>query len=190
MQDRACLATLIQAYEENCEAVRVMILISIGANLPGLEGGAPNETCQAAIPYLLEIPGLTFVALSRWYRTVSMPRADFPDYCNGVVRFHGDADAAELLERLHGIEAVFGRERFELNGPRTLDLDIVDLNGIIREGPSPILPHPRTHERAFVLRPLLDVAPGWRHPILRQSVATLLADLPPQGINPWGDEAD
>ena len=126
----------------------------------------------------------------RWYRTVSMPRADFPDYCNGVVRFHGDIDAAELLERLHGIEAVFGRERFEVNGPRTLDLDIVDLNGIIREGPSPILPHPRAHERAFVLRPLLDVAPGWRHPILRQSVATLLADLPPQGINPWGDEAD
>src|SRR5271156_2993015 len=121
-----------------------MILISIGANLPGLEGASPNETCQAAIPYLLEIPGLSFVALSPWYRTVSMPRADFPDYCNGVVRFHGEIDAAELLERLHGIEAEFGRERLVLNGPRRLDLDIVDLNGIICAGPSPILPHPRT----------------------------------------------
>jgi 2-amino-4-hydroxy-6-hydroxymethyldihydropteridine diphosphokinase len=167
-----------------------MILIAIGANLPGREGASPNETCQAAVPYLLEIPGLTFVALSPWYRAVSIPRADLPDYCNGVIRFHGEIDAVGLLERLHEIEALFGRERFELNAPRTLDLDIIDINGNIRATPSPILPHPRAHQRAFVLRPLMDVAPGWRHPTLRQSVATLLADLPPQGVSLWTNEAD
>jgi 2-amino-4-hydroxy-6-hydroxymethyldihydropteridine diphosphokinase len=166
-----------------------MILISIGANLPGPDGAPPYETCQAVIPYLLEIPGLTFVALSRWYRSVSMPRADFPDYCNGVIRFEGEIKSDDLLARLNQIEARFGRERFEKNGPRTLDLDIIDINGIIRATPTPILPHLRAHQRAFVLRPLLDVAPGWRHPTLRRSVATLLADLPPQGVEPWTNEA-
>jgi 2-amino-4-hydroxy-6-hydroxymethyldihydropteridine diphosphokinase len=78
--------------------------------------------------------------------------------------------------------------RGEPNAARTLDLDIIDLNGIIRAVPDPILPHPRAHYRAFVLRPLLDVAPGWRHPVLRQSVATLLAELPPQAIEPWAEE--
>src|SRR5271154_3630321 len=110
-----------------------MILIAIGANLPALDGAPPDETCQAVIPYLLKIPGLSFVAVSPWYRTVSIPRADFPDYCNGIIRFDGEIDPVDLLERLHEIEALFGRERFELNAPRTLDLDIIDLNGVIRD---------------------------------------------------------
>jgi len=95
---------------------------------------------------------------------------------------------AELLARLHEIEAQFGRARTVPNGPRTLDLDIIDLNGIIRAVPDPVLPHPRAHLRAFVLRPLLDVAPAWRHPTLRQSVTTLLAELPIQPLRPWHDD--
>jgi 2-amino-4-hydroxy-6-hydroxymethyldihydropteridine diphosphokinase len=165
-----------------------MILIAIGANLPGPDGKSPHETCRAVIPFLLDIPGLTFVALSPWYRTESIPRGDFPDYCNGVIRFQGEIAPEVLLARLHEIEARFGRERFEVNAPRTLDLDIIDLNGMIRATPTPILPHPRADQRAFVLRPILDVAPGWRHPVLRQSVATLLAELPPQGLQPWENE--
>ncbi|HQT47779.1 MAG TPA: 2-amino-4-hydroxy-6-hydroxymethyldihydropteridine diphosphokinase [Acidocella sp.] len=166
-----------------------MILIAIGANLPGLCGSLPLETCRAAAQRVREDPGLDFVALSSWYRTAAIPRGDFPDYCNGVLRLRGEADPAELLARMHAIEAEFGRERGELNAPRTLDLDVIDINGLIRATPTPVLPHPRAHLRAFVLRPILDVAPGWRHPVLRQNVATLLSELPPQGIQPWHDEA-
>jgi 2-amino-4-hydroxy-6-hydroxymethyldihydropteridine diphosphokinase len=166
-----------------------MILIAIGANLAGEDGSSPLETCRAAVPLLRDIPGLSFVALSSWYRTAPQPRADQPDYCNGAIRFFGEIGAAELLARLHEIEDRFGRHRTGLNAARTLDLDLIDLNGAIRATPDPILPHPRAHQRAFVLRPILDVAPGWRHPALHQSVATLLAELSPQGIQPWHEEA-
>ena len=165
-----------------------MILIAIGANLPGPEGMAPIETCYAAIPFLTDISGLSFVALSPWYRSASIPRSDFPDFCNGVIRLNGEIDPVELLIKLQEIEGRFGRERLFPNAPRTLDLDIIDLNGQIRATPTPILPHPLAHQRAFVLRPILDVAPAWRHPALHRNVSTLLADLPPQNIQPWHDE--
>jgi 2-amino-4-hydroxy-6-hydroxymethyldihydropteridine diphosphokinase len=166
----------------------VTILIAIGANLPGPEGQPPIQNCRDAVPLLCAIPGLAFVALSSWYRSVAQPRADQPDYCNGVIRLSGYVDPAGLLARLHEIEALFGRERTVTNAARSLDLDIIDLNGMIRAVPAPVLPHPRAHLRAFVLRPILDVAPGWRHPILQQNVSTMLAELSPQGIRPWDED--
>ncbi len=105
-----------------------------------------------------------------------------------MIRLKGEINPAVLLAYLQDIEARFGRERSVPNASRTLDLDIIDVNGVIRATPDPVLPHPRAHLRAFVLRPLLDVAPGWRHPTLRQSVATLLAELPPQPIQLWYEE--
>jgi 2-amino-4-hydroxy-6-hydroxymethyldihydropteridine diphosphokinase len=165
-----------------------MILVAIGANLPTVDGRTPLESCKAASMEVREIAGLRFVAVSPWYRSKATPRTDQPDYCNGMVRLEGEIDPAALLTLLHDIERRFGRERGEPNAARTLDLDIIDLNGAIRAVPDPILPHPRAHLRAFVLRPLLDVAPGWRHPVLRQNVATLLAELPPQVMKPWSDD--
>jgi len=165
-----------------------MILIAIGANLPGPEDTAPIENCRAAVPLLCAIPGLTFVALSSWYRTVAIPHADHPDYCNGVIRLGGEIDPVVLLDKLQEIELGFGRQRRAPNAPRPLDLDIIDLNGLVRATPTPVLPHPRAHLRAFVLRPILDVAPAWRHPALRQNISTLLAELPQQSIQPWYDE--
>lgn len=165
-----------------------MILVAIGANLPGADGSAPLAACTAAAARVRKIAGLEFVALSPWYRTSPIPRAAQPDYCNGMIRLEGEIAPEVLLAELQRIEAEFGRVRGEANAPRTLDLDIIDLNGIIRAVPDPVLPHPRADGRAFVLRPLLDVAPGWRHPVLRKSVTTLLADLPPQAIQPWAEE--
>jgi 2-amino-4-hydroxy-6-hydroxymethyldihydropteridine diphosphokinase len=162
-----------------------MILIAIGANLPGPHGEPAKTTCEEAAKTLRHIPGLEFRALSSWYRSAAIPNADQPDFCNGVIRLEGEADPAELLAMLHDIEAHFGRARGAPNAPRTLDLDLIDLNGLVRATPPPILPHPRAHLRAFVLRPLLDVAPGWWHPTMHASVTTLLVDLPNQEIEPW-----
>jgi 2-amino-4-hydroxy-6-hydroxymethyldihydropteridine diphosphokinase len=164
-----------------------MILISVGANLPGRDGAAAIDTCIAASEAVKQIPGLVFTTASPWYRTTAIPKSDQPAYCNGMIRLEGEIGPEELLAKLQAIEVDYGRVRQIVNDPRTIDLDIIDLNGTIRATPSPILPHPRAHLRAFVLRPILDVAPGWRHPTFRRGVSSLLAELPPQGIEPWFD---
>jgi 2-amino-4-hydroxy-6-hydroxymethyldihydropteridine diphosphokinase len=165
-----------------------MILIAVGANLPGPDGATALETCERAVSVIKSLNGLVFKSQSNWYRTVAIPAADQPDYCNGMIRMEGEIDPAALLATLHEIEAQAGRVRGEVNAPRTLDLDIIDLNGIIRAFPAPILPHPRAHLRAFVLRPILDVAPSWQHPTFHRSVTSLLVDLPQQRIQPWSED--
>jgi 2-amino-4-hydroxy-6-hydroxymethyldihydropteridine diphosphokinase len=167
-----------------------MILIAIGANLPGKNGASPVQICDAAAAAVRAIPGLSFEAQSPWYRSRAIPASNQPDYCNGMIRMTGTIDPETLLNDLQEIEIRFGRERSVPNAARTLDLDIIDMGGRIRATPDPVLPHPRAHQRAFVLRPLLDVNPAWRHPVLRQNVTTLLAELPPQDIEPWHDEPE
>ncbi len=164
-----------------------MILIAIGANLPGPRGETALQTCMQAVAALKRLPGLKFQSSSNWYRTAPVPASDQPDYCNGVVRLEGDVAPAVLLSMLQEIENKFGRERSVKDAARTLDIDIIDLNGTIRALPDPVLPHPRAHLRAFVLRPILDVAPGWVHPTFRRSVTSLMVDLPAQAIQPWFD---
>jgi 2-amino-4-hydroxy-6-hydroxymethyldihydropteridine diphosphokinase len=161
-----------------------MILIAIGANLPGSDGTPALQTCRQGAARVRALPGLTFIALSPWYRSAAIPKSDQPDYCNGVIRLDGNPDPLSLLESLHAIEDAFGRVRSAPNAPRTLDLDLIDLNGTIRED-RPILPHPRAHLRAFVLQPIADVAPTWRHRTLNATAGTLLKALPAQEIRLW-----
>jgi 2-amino-4-hydroxy-6-hydroxymethyldihydropteridine diphosphokinase len=162
-----------------------MILIAIGANLPDRHGAHPLATCRAAAEALRALPGLRFARLSRWYETAPIPPSGQPPFVNGVARLEGNAgDPAALLARLHTIEVAAGRVRSVANAARVLDLDIIDIDGLLRDAPDPVLPHPRAHERAFVLRPLADVAPGWIHPRLGLGVAALLAALPPQDVRP------
>ena len=167
-----------------------MILVALGANLfapPNLvapDGSPPLETCRRAAAALAALPGLSLVALSGWYATAPVPASDQPDYVNGVARLAGEVDPAWLLAQLHAIEAAFGRVRGARNAARTLDLDLIDCHGLIAAAPGPELPHPRAHLRAFVLRPLLDVAPAWVHPLLGRSAADLLASLPPGSERP------
>ena len=81
---------------------------------------------------------------------------------------------------LHDIETSFGRKRSTPNAPRSIDLDLIDYDGRIETGP-PVLPHPRMERRAFVLVPLADVAPGWRHPVSKGTIETLIASPPDHG---------
>lgn len=159
-----------------------MIFVAIGANLSGPEHSTPLSTCEAAVVALQGLAGLRLAGASRWYESAPMPPSGQPNYINGVVMLEGEALPEALLADLQRIEQAFGRVRGAINAARTLDLDIVAMDGIIRDTPDPILPHPRMHLRAFVLAPLLDVAPDWIHPVLHQTARTLLAALPDQGV--------
>ncbi|WP_424811723.1 2-amino-4-hydroxy-6-hydroxymethyldihydropteridine diphosphokinase [Roseococcus sp. YIM B11640] len=164
-----------------------MILVGIGANLPGPDGAAPRDTCRAAAVALAALPGLRLVALSRWWGSAPIPPDPAsPWYVNGVARLEGSAEPEGLLAALHAIEATHHRARPYPNAPRTLDLDLLDMGGMVRAGPSPILPHPRMAERGFVLHPLAEVAPGWHHPVTGEGVAALIAALPRQELAPLG----
>jgi len=159
-----------------------MILVAIGANLPAPDGAPPLESCRRAAAALDRLDGLRLAALSRWYMTAPIPASDQPSYVNGVARLVGAKPPEALLAALQAIEARAGRVRGEANAPRTLDLDVIAMDGLVRDAPDPVLPHPRAHQRAFVLVPLADVAPGWVHPLLCRSVEALIAALPPQDI--------
>ena len=111
-----------------------------------------------------------------------MPPSGQPPYINGVAHFRGDIGPAELLAVLQRIEQQAGRRRDAANAARTLDLDIVAMGDLVRSAPDPVLPHPRAHLRAFVLQPLADLLPHWVHPVSGQSLADLIAALPPQVI--------
>ncbi|MFV3130188.1 2-amino-4-hydroxy-6-hydroxymethyldihydropteridine diphosphokinase [Niveispirillum sp. KHB5.9] len=157
-----------------------VILIAVGSNLPVPGLGTPAEICARALARL-DSMGIRIAAISRFYETAPVPVSDQPWYVNGVAAVATGLDAAELLAKLHEVEQEFGRVRRERNEARVLDLDLIDYDGVIDAGP-PILPHPRMAERAFVLLPLRDVAPGWRHPRTGQGVDALIAALPPEQV--------
>ena len=161
-----------------------MILLGMGANLAHPEHGPPQRTLEAAMA-ALEAEGVTILARSRFYETAPVPASDQPWFVNAVVAVRTALDPAALLALLHRIEARFGRVRGERNAPRLLDLDVIDYGGRLSDA-EPVLPHPRMHERLFVLLPLQDVAPHWRHPRLGLPVETLIASAPRDPIRPIG----
>ena len=158
-------------------------LVAVGANLPRADGTPAIDTCRWAVEQLARIPRMRIVAVSSWWESAPIPPDPrSPPYINGMVRMEGMMEPEALLAALHAIEDQAGRARPYPNAPRVLDLDLIDLGGRVRAGPTPILPHPRAVERAFVQRPLAEVAPAWVHPLTRQPVGTLIARVAGQAI--------
>lgn len=149
-------------------------VIALGSNLGDREGHLAH-----ALARLAEGPETSVIAVSTLYETapVGGPDGQGP-YLNGAALIETMLGPAALLERLLAIEAERLRERRVRWGPRTLDLDLILYEDTVSDGGTLTLPHPRAHERRFVLAPVADVAPGWRHPRLGRTMAELLADLP------------
>jgi 2-amino-4-hydroxy-6-hydroxymethyldihydropteridine diphosphokinase len=152
-----------------------MILIALGSNLSS-RAGSPADTLRAALAELTQ-ENIRVAAVSPLYETRAWPDPADPPFVNAVARIETKMSPQALLARLHDIERGFGRERRARNAPRTLDLDLLDYDGRVEDGP-PVLPHPRMAARGFVLVPLRDVAPDWKHPVSGLSVTALMAALP------------
>ena len=153
-----------------------MILIALGGNLPS-RAGQPADTLKRALGEL-ERQGVEIRDVSAFYQTPAWPDPADPPFVNAVAAVKTNLQPVELLILLHGVETEFGRLRSASNAPRTLDLDLLDYDGRVMAEPQLTLPHPRMATRSFVLVPLRDVAPGWRHPVTGQGLAELLAALP------------
>ncbi|PPR35632.1 MAG: 2-amino-4-hydroxy-6-hydroxymethyldihydropteridine pyrophosphokinase [Alphaproteobacteria bacterium MarineAlpha6_Bin4] len=153
-----------------------MIYIGIGSNLSGNKNQKPIENCKEAIFALKK--QVTVCKISSWYKSEPVPVSNQPWFINGVVEINTDKTPIELLEYLLKIEEVFGRLRQKKNEARIIDLDIIDYKKkVIYKENKLITPHPRMHERPFVLLPLKEISPKWKHPIKKVSLDKLLNKL-------------
>jgi len=126
--------------------------VGLGANI-----GDPRRQLEAAIEQLKNLPDTDFVLVSGFYKSAPLGYVDQPDFLNAVARLDTALPAEQLLEHLQKMERQRGRERPFPNAPRTLDLDLLLYGNSVLESPRLTLPHPRMHERAFVLQPLLEL---------------------------------
>ena len=156
--------------------MRLLTLIGIGGNLDSPRWGSSRETLLAALAELGR-EGVTICARSAWYRSEPVPPSDQPWFINAVAAVETALDAVGLLAVMQAIETRFGRVRGMRNEARIVDLDLLDHRGERIDTESLILPHPRLHQRRFVLEPLAEIAPKWHHPVLGKTARQLLAGI-------------
>ena len=145
--------------------------VAVGSNL-----GDRLKTILMAIDMLDDLPEVSVLHVSTLLETDAVGTVDQPDFLNGVIKVRSDLDAMSMLERLLGIESVLGRDRSATppGGPRTIDLDLLIWGEEIIQTTNLTLPHPRFHERAFVLVPMVEMAPDLVHPVNGKTMRDLL----------------
>ena len=153
-----------------------MIYIGIGSNLNGKKNETPLQNCKKALVELKK--ELNICNISSWYKSEPIPVSSQPWYINGVVEISTNKSSIDLLEFILNIEEFFGRMRKKKNEARILDLDIIDYKKkILYKKNKLIIPHPRMHQRSFVLQPLQELNPKWIHPIKKKGLKELISNL-------------
>ncbi|MEL6556019.1 MAG: 2-amino-4-hydroxy-6-hydroxymethyldihydropteridine diphosphokinase [Cyanobacteria bacterium J06621_11] len=154
----------------------IQAAIALGSNL-----GHSEQILTNAITVIDQRPGVHVSARSHFYKTAPVGPPQ-PDYINACITVETNLSARALLQRLLSIEGQFGRIRKERWGARSLDLDLIFYGDRIIDAPKLSVPHPRLHERAFVLIPLMDIAPQWQHPVMKRTVKQLTEQLSDQNL--------
>ncbi|PZQ46493.1 MAG: 2-amino-4-hydroxy-6-hydroxymethyldihydropteridine diphosphokinase [Phenylobacterium zucineum] len=149
------------------------VIVALGSNLPG-PYTSREALLEAALAALPEV-GLTVVTRSTWWASAAWPDPAGPDYLNGVAIVATDLSPADTLAALHTIEERFGRTRGKANAPRTLDLDLIAHGRTVLDGDL-VVPHPRAHDRLFVMGPLAELASAWVHPVSSEPAFRLAAN--------------
>ena len=159
--------------------VRKIVYLSLGSNL-----GDRAANLRTAINRLEEVGKP--VAVSSFYETEPVEVVAQPWFLNCVVALETEKMPRQLLSAILNIEHSLGRQRWERRGPRTIDIDVLLFGSSIIELPSLTIPHPRLHERRFVLEPLAEIAPEARHPVFRRTMRELRDALAPgQAVRRW-----
>lgn len=149
------------------------VIVALGSNLTG-----GFDSCEALLEAALArfpAAGLRVTAKSRWWRSAAWPEGAGPEYRNGIAIVEAQGGPRQVLASLLDVEAELGRVRGERNAARTLDLDLIAHGRTVMDEEGLTLPHPRAHERRFVMGPLAEVAPGWVHPVLGETAQALAA---------------
>tara|TARA_B100000963_G_C22626615_1_gene672704 strand:+ start:1349 stop:1858 length:510 start_codon:yes stop_codon:yes gene_type:complete len=152
-----------------------MIHLNIGSNLSS-KFGSQFENISIAVK-LLSDSKLKIVKISNFYETPSYPNKKNPKFINIGLLAEFDFDQNYLIKTIHLIEKKIGRIRGKKNDPRVCDIDIIDFNGLVKNVEKLKLPHPRSHERNFVLYPIKEIDPSWIHPIFKKNVDFLINQL-------------
>ena len=153
-----------------------MIYIGIGSNLNGKNNETPLQNCKKALVELKK--EVNICKISSWYKSEPIPVSNQPWFINGVIEISTNKSSLDLLEFILSIEEVSGRERKKKNEARILDLDMIDYKKkILYIKNKLIIPHPRMHERSFVLQPLSELNPKWMHPIKKKGIKELIRNL-------------
>ena len=153
-----------------------MIYIGIGSNLNGKNNETPLQNCKKALVELKK--EVNICKISSWYKSEPIPVSNQPLFINGIIEISTNKSSLDLLEFILSIEKVFGRVREKKNEARILDLDIIDYKKkILYIKNKLIIPHPRMHERSFVLQPLSELNPKWMHPIKKKGIKELIRNL-------------
>lgn len=152
-----------------------IVYLALGTNL-----GDRAANLKQAISSLT--PQLDVKAKSSVYETPPWGFEDQPKFLNQVIRAKTYLEPESLLRHLKRLEVALGRKESFLNGPRLIDIDILFYDDLVLDTPSLVIPHPRLHERAFVLLPLMDIAPDLVHPVQKKTIRDLAASSPAEGI--------
>lgn len=158
----------------------ITAIVALGANL-----GKPRQQIEKAFSAINQLEGVRLKAISPLFQTKAVGLTDQADFINAVVLLYTILNPQQLLQALQKLELDFGRERTIRFGPRTLDLDIIDYDGLVVNDQNLILPHPRAHERAFVMEPLARIVPNYqvgRHGKAAELAVTLLRQKPDEMV--------